>query len=65
MLDLDETLVHSTVRPAKIAADFTVEVYMNNIPVTFYVHKRPHVDAFLEAVSQWFVVCIWTASLAT
>lgn len=65
VLDLDETLVHSTVRPARIAADFIVSVSMNSVPVKFYVHKRPHLDKFLEMVSHWFVVCIWTASLST
>lgn len=58
MLDLDETLIHShhnamprnTVKPGT-PHDFTVKVTIDRHPVRFFVHKRPHVDYFLDVVS--------------
>ena len=32
-------------------------------PVRFYVYKRPHVDYFLNGVSQWYEVVVLTASM--
>ena len=29
----------------------------------FFVHKRPHVDFFLEVVSQWYELVVFTASM--
>ena len=61
ILDLDETLIHSQHQGpgAKVAKtvtqgtppDFTLEVVIDTQPVTFKIHKRPHVDYFLEVVS--------------
>ena len=58
VLDLDETLIHSfhdgvlrqTVKPGT-PADFIFRVTIDRHPVRFFVHKRPHVDFFLEVVS--------------
>ncbi|XP_040190729.1 CTD nuclear envelope phosphatase 1 isoform X2 [Rana temporaria] len=55
VLDLDETLIHShhdgvlrpTVRPGT-PPDFILKVVIDKHPVRFFVHKRPHVDFFLE-----------------
>ncbi|XP_036149549.1 CTD nuclear envelope phosphatase 1 homolog isoform X3 [Monomorium pharaonis] len=60
VLDLDETLIHShhdgvarpTVRPGT-PPDFVLKVTIDRHPVRFFVHKRPHVDFFLDIVSQW------------
>lgn len=57
VLDLDETLIHShhsamsrnTVKPGT-PHDFTVKVIIDHHPVRFFVHKRPHVDYFLDVV---------------
>lgn len=62
VLDLDETLIHShhdgvaksIVRPGT-PSDFILKVTIDRHPVRFYVHKRPHVDFFLDIVSQWYV----------
>lgn len=71
VLDLDETLIHSQhdglgraaiVKPGK-PADFTLNVVIDNHPVSFFVHKRPHVDFFLETVSKWFDLVVFTASM--
>ncbi|XP_078337102.1 CTD nuclear envelope phosphatase 1-like isoform X2 [Crassostrea virginica] len=55
VLDLDETLIHShhdgvlrqTVKPGT-PPDFVLKVNIDRHPVRFFVHKRPHVDYFLE-----------------
>ena len=59
VLDLDETLIHShhdgvvrqTVRPGT-PPDFVLKVVIDRHPVRFFVHKRPHVDFFLDIVSR-------------
>jgi len=63
VLDLDETLISSSQKHAN-KHDFSVRVYFGGIPATFYVRKRPHVEQFLETVSQWFEVIVFTASLS-
>lgn len=61
VLDLDETLIHSTTRPpttsgirglfgARRAAPHTVDVVMGGRPNVYYVYKRPFVDLFLRKV---------------
>lgn len=58
MLDLDETLIHShhdgvirqMVKPGT-PPDFVLKVTIDRHPVRFFVHKRPHVDFFLDVVS--------------
>ena len=58
VLDLDETLIHSfhdgvlrpTVKPGT-PPDFILKVTIDRHPVRFFVHKRPHVDYFLQIVS--------------
>uniref|UniRef100_A0AAY4EG10 protein-serine/threonine phosphatase n=1 Tax=Denticeps clupeoides TaxID=299321 RepID=A0AAY4EG10_9TELE len=70
VLDLDETLIHShhdgvlrpTVRPGT-PPDFVLKVVIDKHPVRFFVHKRPHVDFFLEVVSQWYELVVFTASM--
>ncbi|KAL1498325.1 hypothetical protein ABEB36_009139 [Hypothenemus hampei] len=70
VLDLDETLIHShhdgvvrqTVRPG-VPPDFVLKVTIDRHPVRFFVHKRPHVDFFLDIVSQWYELVVFTASM--
>ncbi|XP_043473594.1 CTD nuclear envelope phosphatase 1 homolog isoform X1 [Leptopilina heterotoma] len=70
VLDLDETLIHShhdgvarpTVRPGT-PPDFVLKVKIDRHPVRFFVHKRPHVDFFLDIVSQWYELVVFTASM--
>lgn len=61
VLDLDETLIHSTSRPLPAAgirglfgtrrpASHTVEVVMGGRSTTYHVYKRPFVDYFLRKV---------------
>ena len=46
-----------------VPADFTLNVVIDNHPVSFFVHKRPPVDYFLETVSKWFDLVVFTASM--
>ncbi|CAD5210924.1 unnamed protein product [Bursaphelenchus okinawaensis] len=70
VLDLDETLIHShhdgvlrpTVKPGT-PPDFVLRVVIDQQPVRFFVHLRPHVDFFLSVVSQWFDLVVFTASM--
>lgn len=63
VLDLDETLVHSSFKPVS-NADFVISIELENVIHRVYVLKRPGVDAFLKAVGQKFEVVVFTASLA-
>lgn len=62
ILDLDETLVHSTIK-AVTHHHLTVDVLIDGMTCTFYVIKRPHVDLFLKKVAEWFDLVIFTASM--
>ncbi|GAV09296.1 hypothetical protein RvY_18863 [Ramazzottius varieornatus] len=63
VIDLDETLVHSSFKPIA-NADFIVPVEIDGIIHQVYVCKRPHVDEFLQKVGQCFECVLFTASLA-
>jgi Dullard-like phosphatase family protein len=62
VLDLDETLVHSSFRPVP-SPDFIITIELDGVHHKVYVQKRPGVDEFLEAVASKFEVVIFTASL--
>lgn len=61
VLDLDETLVHSTLEPCD-SADFTFPVNFNFMKHTVYVRCRPHLMDFMERVASLFEIIIFTAS---
>jgi carboxy-terminal domain RNA polymerase II polypeptide A small phosphatase len=63
VLDLDETLVHSSFTPID-GADFEIPLNMQGETHTVFVKKRPGVDHFLAVVAEWFEVVVFTASLA-
>lgn len=62
ILDLDETLVHSSFKYLRVA-DFVIPVQIDNQVHHVYVIKRPGVDEFLEKVGKWFEVVVFTASV--
>ncbi|CAN0896136.1 Meiosis-specific protein ASY1 [Linum grandiflorum] len=61
VLDLDETLVHSSLEPCD-GADFTFPVVVNQEKHTVYVRCRPHLRDFMDRVSCLFEIAIFTAS---
>ena len=54
ILDLDETLIHSTETELEYSAEFKVDRY--------YVYTRPHLQQFLQFCFENFQVAVWTAS---
>jgi RNA polymerase II subunit A small phosphatase-like protein len=63
VIDLDETLVHSSFKPVP-NADFIVPVEIDGQVHQVYVTKRPHVDEFLHRVGELYECVLFTASLA-
>uniref|UniRef100_A0A6Q2WSV6 protein-serine/threonine phosphatase n=1 Tax=Esox lucius TaxID=8010 RepID=A0A6Q2WSV6_ESOLU len=63
VIDLDETLVHSSFKPIS-NADFIVPVEIDGTVHQVYVLKRPHVDVFLQKMGELFECVLFTASLA-
>jgi len=79
VLDLDETLIHSSTKRLSVDFDVRIEVIIDRQPCVFYVYRRPHSDVFLAQVlynpspfgcltphgqvSRWFEVVIFTASM--
>ncbi|KAJ3108536.1 hypothetical protein HDU97_000818 [Phlyctochytrium planicorne] len=63
VLDLDETLVHSSFK-AVPNADFVIPVEIDGQIHNVYVLKRPGVDVFLQRLGKQFEVVVFTASLS-
>lgn len=63
ILDLDETLVHSSFKPVA-DADFIVPIEIEGNVYKVYVLKRPYVDEFLTEVAKHYEVVVFTASLS-
>jgi len=63
VLDLDETLVHSSFR-AVSTADIIITVELEGEHHRVFVRKRPGVDEFLVSVAQMYEVVVYTASMA-
>lgn len=61
VLDLDETLVHSSLEHC-LDADFTFQLSFDMKQHTVYVRRRPYLQMFLERVAELFEVVIFTAS---
>jgi carboxy-terminal domain RNA polymerase II polypeptide A small phosphatase len=63
VLDLDETLVHSSLREESLA-HMVIPVNIDNAIHDVYVIKRPGVDEFLTRMGEIFEIFIYTASLS-
>lgn len=68
VLDLDETLVHSSfnyVTNSDILVDIDIDDPNTGdvMNARIYVYKRPYVDEFLQAMAQHYELCVFTASL--
>lgn len=63
VLDLDETLVHSSFKMIS-NADFIVPVEIEGSVHNVYVIKRPGVDEFMRRMGEIYEVVVFTASLS-
>ncbi|KAH6608971.1 plasma membrane phosphatase required for sodium stress response [Trichoderma cornu-damae] len=63
VLDLDETLVHSSFKILH-QADFTIPVEIEGNYHNVYVIKRPGVDEFMKRVGELYEVVVFTASVS-
>ena len=68
ILDLDETLVHSSLKPIQykdhtLQPDIVLKVKFHSNYYNVYVLKRPYVDEFLIAMSKIYNLIIFTASV--
>ena len=73
ILDLDETLIHSSFKPFNIQEDFKIKINSSKLnnksqnnnknQYIIYVLKRPYVGVFLSIVCEIFEVVVFTASL--
>ncbi|XP_077521549.1 carboxy-terminal domain RNA polymerase II polypeptide A small phosphatase 1-like [Amblyomma americanum] len=63
IIDLDETLVHSSIKPIS-NADFVVPVETGGTVHQVYVLKRPYVDEFLQRVGDAYECVLFTAGHA-
>ncbi|KAI9506235.1 hypothetical protein BX070DRAFT_232378 [Coemansia spiralis] len=63
VLDLDETLVHSSFREVE-QPDYIVPVVLEGQEHSVYVVKRPGVDEFMRVMGQYYEIVVFTASLS-
>ena len=63
VLDLDETLVHSSFKPFHIQPDIQLKIKFRNVNHNVYVLKRPFVDKFLYIMSKYYNIVLFTASI--
>ncbi|KAJ3778739.1 HAD-like domain-containing protein [Lentinula raphanica] len=63
VLDLDETLVHSSFKSIP-QADYVVPVEIEYTWHNVYVIKRPGVDSFLKKMGEIYEIVVFTASLS-
>lgn len=63
VLDLDETLVHSSLREEE-SAHMVIPVNIDNAIHNVFVIKRPGVDMFLKRMGEKYEIIIYTASLS-
>ena len=62
VLDLDETLVHSSFKPVP-APDYIIPVEIEGTTHNVFVKKRPGVDDFMKSVGERYEIVVYTASL--
>ena len=63
LLDLDETLVHSSFKPLTTNSDINFNIFFQNKPHMINVLTRPYVQEFLEKMSKLYELVIFTASV--
>ena len=63
ILDLDETLVHSSFIPFE-KNDIVLNVDFEGVLYNIYVLIRPHVEKFLKNIAKFFEIVVFTASIS-
>jgi len=63
LIDLDETLVHSQFKQVK-KPDYTIPVDIEGRLCNIFVLKRPGAEHFLQQLSKYYELVIYTASLS-
>ena len=68
ILDLDETLVHTSFHPLGkdnkiIEPDILLKIFFDNKYYNLYVFTRPYINEFLKDMSKLFIIYIFTASI--
>ena len=63
LLDVDETLVHSSFTPSDIA-DIVLPIDIEGRTTNIFVNVRPNCCEFIKEVGKYFEVVIFTASLS-
>ena len=63
VIDLDETLVHSSFKYMK-SHNFSVNVYIAGSFQGIYVNVRPYANEFLKQLSEIYEIVVWTASIS-
>mmetsp|Transcript_14247 Transcript_14247/g.21532 ORF Transcript_14247/g.21532 Transcript_14247/m.21532 type:complete len:313 (-) Transcript_14247:14-952(-) len=61
ILDLDETLIHTSLKPTKYGKNIILEFYEEKDIIRFNVSVRPHLHTFLNTIQQWYKVVVFTA----
>ena len=64
ILDIDETLVHSSMTPFPNGSHLTIEMKVSGRKYIAYVLKRPYLEHFLQEMSSLYEVIVFTASIA-
>ena len=64
VLDLDETLVHSAFNPFIPSSDIILKIKLDNNLHDIHVLIRPGVEEFINKMSQFYEIVIFTASLS-
>ena len=64
ILDLDETLVHSSFKPFPFKPDISLHIVVDTRSHNVNVLKRPFVNEFLSRMSLFYELVIFTASVA-
>lgn len=65
IIDLDETLVHSSFRPFNRKPDLSLKIQLDQTVHDIYVLIRPGTQEFLEKLSSMYELVIFTASLSS
>ena len=63
ILDLDETLVHSSFYPFERASDLTLPIKVDNQKRLVYILRRPYALEFIKEMSLYYEIIIYTASI--